>query len=234
MTASLVAGADEAGRGPVIGPLVICLAICAKETEPDLRKMGVKDSKLLRPERREELAPEVRKLCEVHVAKITAKELNSLMQKGVSLNAIEAMKLAELIREVDPRKLEKIETIHIDSPDPIASKFSHRIKSYLPSSVKIEGKLHSSHKADVIYPVCSAASVIAKTVRDAEIEKIKKEVGCDFGTGYSHDAATIACMEKYIETPTLSKYLRSEWSTTKNMLKKLKFKTKQVKLNLED
>ena len=166
-TTTFVAGADEAGRGPVIGPLVMCLAICPKDIESDLKKIGVRDSKLLKPERREELAPEIRQMCEVHVAKITAKELNTLMKQRISLNAIEAMKLADLIKEIDPKKLEKIETIYLDSPDPDALKFSHRIKSYLSSSVKVEGKLHSSHKADVLFPICSAASVIAKTVRDA-------------------------------------------------------------------
>lgn len=219
-------------KGPVIGPLVICLAVCKQESEQQLRSIGVKDSKLLSPEKREELAPEVKGICDVHVVKITAKEINKFMREGVSLNDVEAMYLADLIKEIDKKKLSQIEKIVLDSPDPEAVRFSHRVQKYLPATVDVKGKLYSSHKADVLFPIVSAASIIAKTVRDAEIEKIKKELGCNFGTGYSHDAATIKCMEENIDNPILKKYLRTEWATTKNMIARLKYKTKQVRLDL--
>lgn len=221
----LVAGIDEAGRGPVLGPMVLCLAISEEEEEPRLKGIGVKDSKLLRPEARERLAGEIRKVCKLHVAKVTAKELNIRM-KIKSLNAIEADVISDLLREVPKAVIEKIKTIYIDVPDPIPLKFVWRL--HLPKEVK--KKIHAAHKADVRFPICSAASIIAKVTRDEEIEKIKKEVGCNFGTGYSHDAATIECVEKNIENPILKKYLRTEWKTTKNIIKRLKFKTKQVTL----
>lgn len=219
-------------KGPVIGPLVICLAICKQDSEQHLRAIGVKDSKLLSPEKREELAPEVREICDIHVAKITAKEINKFMRDEVSLNDVEAMYVADLIKEIDKKKLSLVEKIILDSPDPEAIRFSHRVQKYLPMTVDVKGKLYSSHKADVLFPIVSAASIIAKTVRDAEIEKIKKELQCDFGTGYSHDASTIKCMEENIDNPVLKKYLRTEWATTKNMIARLKYKTTQVKLDL--
>jgi len=56
-------GADEAGRGCVLGPLVICLATVEQEREEELRKIGVKDSKLLTPKRREHLYGKIREIC---------------------------------------------------------------------------------------------------------------------------------------------------------------------------
>ncbi|MEM2974283.1 MAG: ribonuclease HII, partial [Candidatus Micrarchaeia archaeon] len=169
----LVAGVDEAGRGPVIGPLVIAVVTVEKEKEQYLKSIGIKDSKMLSPEKREELAKEICRLCKCHIIKITAKQLNSWM-KVKSLNQIEADAIADLIFHLP--ELNKIESIYIDSPDPDAKKFVWRMNL----SKKIKEKIHASHKADVKFPVCSAASIVAKTARDAEIEKIKMELGCDF------------------------------------------------------
>jgi ribonuclease HII len=220
----LVAGVDEAGRGPVIGPMVMAITVIDKEKESYLKSIGVKDSKMLSPRQREDLMKDICHHCKCHVAKITAKQLNEWM-KVRSLNQIEADAAADLIFHLP--ELDKVETIYIDSPDPVARKFVWRMNL----NKKIKEKIHASHKADVIFPICSAASIVAKTTRDAEIEKIKKELGCNFNTGYSHDPATIKCLEENIDNPILRKYLRMEWSTTKNMIQKLKFKTKQVKLD---
>jgi ribonuclease HII len=220
----LVAGVDEAGRGPVIGPLVIAITSIEEDKEQYLKSIGIKDSKMLTPERREELVKEICHLCKCHVVKITAKQLNSWM-KVKSLNQIEADAAADLIFHMP--ELDKVGTIYIDSPDPVARKFVWRMNL----NKDIKEKIHASHKADVIFPICSAASIVAKTTRDAEIEKIKKELGCNFRTGYSHDADTIKCLEENINNPILRKYLRMEWKTTKHLLERLKFKTKQVKLD---
>ncbi|VVB74008.1 Ribonuclease HII [uncultured archaeon] len=228
----LVGGADEAGRGPVIGPLVLCVAIYEKDREHELRQIGVRDSKLLSPAKREELAPILRDMCHLHVQKITAKEINALMKKDVSLNEIEAMWIADAMKGIEPDIVKRLDKIYVDAPDPDANRFTARIKSHLPPKAPIAMKLHSSHKADVIYPVAGAASIIAKVTRDQEIERIKEELGCDFGTGYSHDAATIKCVEENIDNPILKKYLRTEWATTKNIIARMKYTTKQVKLDL--
>lgn len=227
----LVGGADEAGRGAVLGPLVLAVAICEKEKEPLLKSLGVKDSKMLSPNRREELLEEIKKYCHIHIQKITAKQINELMKKGVSLNEIEAIFVSRALDEIEEDIAERIDKIYIDAPDPDAAKFTHRIKSQLPVNSIISSKLHSSHKADVIYPIASAASIIAKVTRDEEIEKIKKEIGCDFGTGYPHDELAINCIKSNLDNPILLKYLRTEWSTTKNLIRESKFKTKQVKLD---
>lgn len=231
LNGTLVGGADETGRGPVIGPMVLCVAIFEKDRERELRKIGVKDSKLLTPEKREELAPILKDMCHLHLVKITAKELNTLMKQKISLNEIEAMWIADAMKGIEPDIVKRLDKIYVDAPDPDASRFTKRIISHLPLNTPICNKIHSSHKADVIYPVTGAASIVAKVVRDQEIEKIKIELGCNFGTGYSHDAATIKCVEENIDNPILKKYLRTEWATTKNIIAKMKYTTKQVKLD---
>ncbi|PIT85688.1 ribonuclease HII, partial [Candidatus Micrarchaeota archaeon CG10_big_fil_rev_8_21_14_0_10_59_7] len=101
-------------------------------------------------------------------------------------------------------------------------KFAHRLYKYLPQKLKIV----SENKADYKYVVVGAASVIAKERRDDEIEKIKRELRCDFGNGYSHDKATIRFLTRHKDDPALQRHIRHEWATAKRICGK----GKQTKL----
>ncbi len=48
-------GLDEAGRGPVFGPLVVAALVCHTTALPELADLGVRDSKALAPRRRERI-----------------------------------------------------------------------------------------------------------------------------------------------------------------------------------
>jgi ribonuclease HII len=63
----MVAGVDEAGRGCIIGPLVIAGVMFKEENLPILKQIGVKDSKLLTPNKRETLAQEIPRIAEKHI-----------------------------------------------------------------------------------------------------------------------------------------------------------------------
>lgn len=223
----MIIGIDEAGRGSLLGPLVICAAISEAKCEVRLKKMGARDSKLLSPQRREKLAKEMEKICKFHLTKITAKELNKLMKARISLNQIEANAVSRMLAQIE--KEVEIEKIYIDSPDPNPKKFVERLKI----SENLRQKVHAARCADVIFPIVSAASIVAKVTRDGEIEKIKKELGYDFASGYPHDEITVEFVRKNIKNPSVLKYLRSEWRTTKQILKGAKFGIKQLKLELE-
>jgi ribonuclease HII len=147
----------------------------------------------------------------IELVAITAEELTALMKRRISLNEIEAMKIGELLRSLSER--EPIETAFVDSPDPVAEKFEKRIRKYFDHHAPIV----CEHFADKKYPVVSAASIIAKVVRDQLVEEIKKEFGIDFGTGYSHDPATIDFLKKNIRNPALQRHIRHRWSTAKNL-----------------
>lgn len=212
----IICGIDEAGRGPVIGPLVIAGACFEEVKKAELEKLGVKDSKLLTPNKREKLFDRIINLANQYSIKIiSAQEIDSRLTVGLNINQLEALKCAEIIDELKP------ELVYVDSPtSPKASKFADMITANLKDK-KI--KIIAEHKADQNHIECSAASILAKVTRDAEIEKIKKEIGADFGSGYPADERTIKFLEQHWEN-SLAKYIRKSWGTIKD-LKQKKYQT---------
>ncbi len=200
----MIIGVDEAGRGCIIGPMVICAAAINPLDEYKMKELGVKDSKKLSPHQRERLYPKVAHMCKYACAKVSAQELNVLMDK-YTLNEIEAMKIAGLI---DSLALGGA-TVYVDSPDNVPAKFAKRVEKYM----KTRHRLVSANKADDLYLIVGAASIIAKVTRDREIERIKKETGIDFNSGYTSDTVTQMYIKKRHEYPALLPYLRTKWST---------------------
>lgn len=201
----LIAGIDEAGRGPCLGPLVLAIAMVEKSDEEKLTSLGVKDSKQLSAQERERQFPRIKRITrESHCIHISPQEIDELMTRR-SLNEIEAMYAARLIDMLG----EKPEVIFVDSPDVVMSEFAKRIKKYTSCASRIV----SEHKADQNYPVVSAASVIAKVERDGVIKKIAQEYG-ELGSGYPGDEATIMFLKKYLlQHSVLPPFVRKSWQT---------------------
>lgn len=217
-----ILGIDEAGRGSVIGPMMIGGVLIDEEDHVRLRALGVKDSKLLTPEKREELYPKIKKIAKDHVVlKVSAKEIDSL-RKISNLNKIEAEKMAEIIRAM------KADKAYIDAPQVSTEKF----KNILLTLAKNHTEIIAENKADVKYPVVSAASILAKVERDREVERIKKLVGFDFGVGYSHDSRSIEFVAKSLKDGKNLEYIRHSWSTVDGLKNKKEQKTlKEYKRN---
>lgn len=204
----LIAGCDEAGRGPCIGPLVLCIAWIEKKKEPLLSDLGVKDSKKIAPEKRAAVFQEMVKWgVGFDVVEISAGELNDLM-KRMSLNEIEAMKAGIALSRAP-----EFEKVYMDSPDTEAAAFARRVKKYFSG----KAELVAEHKADDTYPVCSAASIIAKVTRDKRVEEIKQELGVDFGSGYPSDERTVAFLKTHWHQPEVRKHLREKWETIERL-----------------
>lgn len=205
----LIAGVDDAGRGSVVGPLVIAGIMIKEEDLPKLIQLGVKDSKLLSPHRRETLAPEIKRLIEKYsVIKLSPEEIDEVVENGKKLhrlNRLEARAMAKVIEMLKP------DIAYVDASDVIEERFKEHILEYLPFKVKII----SEHKADKTYPVVSAASIIAKVERDREIAELAKKYG-DFGSGYPSDPRTInflqQCLKKWREYPN---DIRKSWKPAK-------------------
>ena len=166
--------------------------------------MGVRDSKKLSPRQREGLYGKVGRMCKYTTVKVTAEELNVLMDKH-NLSEIEAIKIAAAIDTLGIKDA----TVYVDSPDNVPAKFAKRIEKYVKTRVRIV----SANKADDTYVIVGAASIIAKVTRDREIEKIKKETGIDFNSGYTSDPKTQAVIARRADYPLLAPYLRTKWST---------------------
>ncbi len=213
----LICGIDEAGRGPVLGPLVMCGISVKEEDEKQLVKLQVKDSKLLTKEKREYLFDKIKDISyKAEIIVVNPDEIDHAVNNnnGLNLNKLEAKKTAEIINLLKPDKA------IVDAP-------SNNIKSYkeyllgLIKNKKIE--LVLEHKADLNYPVVSAASILAKVTRDNEIEKLKKKIKIDFGSGYMSDPKTAVFLEKYYEKyPDL---FRKSWAPYQKALDK-KFQSK--------
>ncbi len=214
----LVLGIDEAGRGPVIGPMVIAGVLLEKKAEKELKNAGVKDSKLLSKKRRKELEKIIKeKATEVKTIIIPAKEIDSLRKK-MSLNEIEAMKIGRLISSFS----EKPGLIIIDLVDPSELDFLKRLKKYVTFPCRIKAE----HKADLKNISVAAASIIAKVKRDELIEKLSKKHG-EFGSGYPADEKTINFLKK--NRGKEMDFVRYSWATARKILGKKK-NQKQKKL----
>jgi ribonuclease HII len=189
----LVAGVDEAGRGCVIGPLVIAGFLIKEENLPVLVQLGVKDSKLLSPKKREALSKEIMRVAEKHyVVKLAPMEIDRVVEskrKLHKLNRLEAQTMAHIINTLKP------DEAYVDAADVLEDRFKHHIQEGLT----VKAKITSRHKADKIYPVVSAASIIAKVERDHEIAALKANYG-DFGSGYLTDQKTMRFLKQWLQT----------------------------------
>ncbi len=184
--------------------------ICGVATESDvpLREMNVRDSKKLSPERREALCPEIQKVCRWEVVVISASEIDTMRQQ-MTLNDLEARVFATVIEKLHP------EVAYVDCADVDEHEFKKAILRSLPFELDVVSK----HGADDLFPVVSAASIIAKVHRDGAIRKIEEEIGQKIGSGYSHDAETISFLEKWVrEKGTLPPHTRASWDTAKRLL----------------
>jgi len=202
----LICGIDDAGRGPVIGPMVL-VGICIEEKdESKLKALKVRDSKLLTPKKREELYKKILKIAKSYEISVTQpKEIDSTNYQGINLNDLEAIKSANIINILSPDK------VFIDCPSPNKKAWQNYVYERLKNK---DIKLIVDHKAESKFPVVAAASIIAKVTRDAEIEKIKKQVKIDFGTGYPHDEKTIEFLKENLEK--YPEIFRKTWATVKN------------------
>jgi ribonuclease HII len=214
---TLLAGVDDAGRGPVIGPMVIAAVIIDETDEPLLKQLGAKDSKLLTPKQRENLFEKIKSSVKsYHIEIIPPSEIDKAVDsENSSLNELETINFAKCINALNPEK------VIVDCPSINIPAFSSHLKSFLKS----EPELHCEHKADLNHPVVSAASILAKVTRDREIEKIQANIKENIGSGYPADPFT----KEFIKN-NWNKYpeiFRHSWETYRKISgEQLKFKGK--------
>ena len=210
----LILGIDDAGRGPVIGPMVLAGCLVDGEIEKEFRKWGVKDSKKVTPKRREILAKEIRNRAITFEISIThPNEITERNHAGINLNKVEAIKTAEIINKINKGAGEM--KVIVDCPSPNIPAWRNYLLTHIQNKENLE--IVCEHKADVNHISVSAASIIAKTTRDAEIEKIKKMVGVDFGSGYSSDPVTCKFLKEYANKHKHDGIFRETWQTWKNV-----------------
>lgn len=188
MIGMYVAGIDEAGRGPVIGPMVMAIAAIEEKDLFELDTFGVTDSKAFSPIQRKELVEVIKRVCEYEVEVITPQQIDeALNHPSRNLNILEAEAAGRLIDKLVARLgAYKVKKVILDCPSINPQGYLLEMKHHVKQDVPLEAE----HKADQKYRIVGAASILAKVIRDDEIERLKKKHGVDFGSGYPSDAKT--------------------------------------------
>ena len=201
-----ILGIDEAGRGSVLGPMVIAGVVVPEKMDKILVRMGVKDSKRLTANRRTILSRKLKKMFEYEIVVISAREIDDLRASGVNLNEIEKNAMESIILKLKP------EIAIVDAVDVKAERFQENLCNDTGIDVMAE------HKADDKYVEVSAASIIAKAERDKYIDEINKEYikSGGIGSGYPSDPTTKKFLSNYTydEMPD---FVRKSWATVAKM-----------------
>ncbi|MFW9969948.1 MAG: ribonuclease HII [Candidatus Odinarchaeota archaeon] len=205
-------------KGSVLGPMVIC-GICFTNSDTNyLSEIGVKDSKKLSPQKRCDLAQILKNKC--HSQKtiiISPQEIDNREIIKITMNRLEELKMAEIINGLKPN------IIYIDAADVNEDRFGISIQKLLNFLPK---KIISKHKADDLYPIVSAGSIIAKDKRDDLIRQLHKKYG-DFGSGYPSDVRTIEFLRNFIrKNKKVPNIARKSWDTIKRILNEELFNKK--------
>ncbi len=219
-------GIDDAGRGPVIGPMLMAGVLVNEKQRKELKKIGCKDSKMLSAEKRVNLFSKIQAISTSYAVVATSPtEVDGRLSVGVNLNKVEAIKTAEIINtimrtvegKISLEPDEKIEIV-VDCPSPNTVAWHNYLHQHISNPEKI--LLKCEHKADVNHVECSAASILAKVTRDSEIEKIKKEIGHEFGSGYPSDPDTVKFLDEHAKEFKDHGIFRKTWSTWQENEKK--------------
>ena len=189
-------GIDDAGRGPVIGPMVLAGVLIDDETETKLKRLGVKDSKQLTQKRREFLEKIIKEKAETfEIVLSSPREIDKTNAKGIKLNELEALICARIINKIN-KGYKKIKVV-VDCPSPSIIKWQDFLKTKIKNLSNLE--ISCEHKADKNHISVSAASILAKTVREKEMTKLKEKYGDEIGSGYSSDSLTQKFLEKHAQ-----------------------------------
>lgn len=226
----MILGIDEAGRGPVLGPLVV--AALAWKGEGELEEMGVKDSKLLSPARRAYLFDRLEKIGGHCILEIPAEGIDEA-RRSMTINHLEVLAFSSVLSSM----IQNNEILHpdlpsgctlsmktpssgidhviVDAADTSEDRFGRQVLNFyneLTRGPKIS--ITSRHKADLHHPVVGGASILAKVTRDRRISELEEEIGRKIGSGYPSDPVTREFLGSWIrEFGRFPHFARRSWKT---------------------
>ncbi|MDD1659484.1 MAG: ribonuclease HII [Methanomicrobiales archaeon] len=203
----MICGVDEAGKGAVLGPLVVAAVACVSDEEA--RAVGARDSKTLSPRRREEIYAGITARFSVATRILTPGEIDA--RPRASLNTCIARAHAAVVSDLSP------ELAILDACDVDARRYGRTVAGFLAKKCRIL----SVHEADRIYPVVGAASIVAKVLRDRAIADLAREYG-EIGSGYPSDPVTIAYLKEYLgDRKVPPPFVRKSWATIRILINDL-------------
>lgn len=212
-------GIDEAGRGPVLGPLVIAGVATA---DPDaLWVLGCRDSKRLSPERRERLGRLIAADPAIHCTTvvIAAEQLDALRATR-NMNEIEVAAFGDVAGQLAAAGARHV---HLDAADVDADRFGARVAALARSAGGADVRVTATHRADGDVPAVAAASIVAKVERDRHIaqlaRRLERRLDMRLGSGYPSDPATRAFLAQWVARfGDLPPGTRRTWKTAHDLL----------------
>lgn len=205
----LIAGLDEAGRGPVIGPMVIAGVSMREGSERELLRVGVKDSKKLSAKRRNEILPKIMERVENYHIEVVEAEFIDRSRGEMNLNQIEADTMAKIIDRLWP------DVAQIGSVDVNPERF----RAAISRRALAKSEIVSVHHAEDKFPAVAAASILAKTTRDRIIDELRYRWG-DFGSGYPSDPKTKQYILDAVVSGELPPIVRRTWITVSEVVQR--------------
>jgi ribonuclease HII len=205
----LLLGLDEAGRGSVLGPLVVGGFLTTSERLPALRALGVRDSKELSPIRRSEIFEHLPDLGRCVSLRLSPLTIDAAVRTG-SLNRLEARAFAQLTRQTRPSR------IYIDACDPVAERFGREVAGLarVPPD-----RVDARHKADRDLTIVGAGSIVAKVLRDQAIARLARQLGTQVGSGYPADPITREFVRATLsDGGPVPPFMRASWKTTATLM----------------
>jgi len=208
---ALSLGIDEAGRGCVIGPLVVAVVAATDTDRRWFNAQNIRDSKLVPGPGRDELAAMIRERCWFQIKIATPRMIDvAIADRSRTLNGLELEMMSECLRDAIDEFGDRETYALIDAPSINAEGF--RTMLYERSGWPDLERLDATHHADTRNRTVGAASIIAKAERERLIAILKRELGCDFGSGYCHDERTIAHLKTAAKDAS---HVRWSWATAK-------------------
>ena len=201
-------GADEAGKGPVIGSMFVVGVVVDEDRFFDLAALGVKDSKLLTPARREALAPKIEKIAlDRYVLEVRPEVIDELRQL-MTMNEIMVKSFSKVVEKLSADRA------ILDAADVDPGRFARRVKE----GSRTEMEVVAEHRADKNHSLVAAASIVAKVNRDRSVREIEVAVGKEIGSGYPSDPATVRFLEEWAkEHGELPPFARKSWKTAERI-----------------
>jgi len=192
--------------------MVLAGCLLEENKEKPLKKLGVKDSKQLTQKRREFLFEKIKQQAETfEIIIIHPKEIDEKNFKAINLNEVEAIACAKIINRIN-KGYKKIKVI-VDCPSVSIEKWKDSLKSKIKNLSNLE--VVCEHKADQNHVSVSAASVLAKCIREKEMFKLKAKYGEEIGSGYTSDPSTQKFLEKHAKKYQDTGIFRKTWITWK-------------------
>jgi ribonuclease HII len=193
--------------------MILAGVLIEKQAEPTLKKQGVTDSKLLTHSVRVNLEKSIKQLAlATEIVKSSPEEIDEAVNSKMNLNTLEAIKAAQIINELNPKK-EKVKVI-VDCPSNNPKAWQEALESHIKNKENLS--ISCEHKADFNHPSVAAASILAKVEREKEVHKIKNQYG-DIGSGYPSDPQTKIFLQKNKSTLESSPIVRKSWATWKKL-----------------